>query len=345
MTVFKKNDKCVFFAINDGYSFAFANVLMSIKNNSPKTFSECDVICYHDGISERNKKLLKSIHENLIFEDIKLSEKIATMLNNAAVMKWGIYILVKFKGFELVKRYNKVLHLDADIIVNGDLQAFFDLDYDMAWRKVLAWNPCEIMSGAITNKDDYISAPSGGVIYFNSRLNKYDIKDEDILEAFDTIKDFITGGIDERVIGYLAYKNNMNIKELSIEYNNPVYNGTQYDENHEPIIIHFLDYRGVCTKPWKSLAAFLFFDEWAGNYKKWTDMGGNGPVNFSKKDYYTLFGFDRIKKLSEAKSRISKLTKKTESINREHISLKKQNKKPWLLKLYLKIKNKFMENR
>ena len=212
-------ENAIFFAINDGYSFALANVLMSMKKNSPNIFDKTDIICYNTDLTDKNKELLKKIYKEIIFEDIVLSDTLSVLTKNKRVMKWGIYIIVKFFGFELVKKYKRVLHLDADILVKGDLNKFFELDVDMAWRKILAWNPQEIMRDCLDNPSDSITAPSGGVIYFTDKLNRFNIKEKNIMEAFEKIKHCKRGGIDELVIGYLAYKYNMKIKELSILYN------------------------------------------------------------------------------------------------------------------------------
>lgn len=52
-------DKAIVFSINNDYSFALANVLMSLKDNSECIYNTSDFIVYHDGVSDNNQQLLK----------------------------------------------------------------------------------------------------------------------------------------------------------------------------------------------------------------------------------------------------------------------------------------------
>lgn len=326
-------ENCVFFAINDGYVFALANVLMSMKKYSAGTLSSSDIIIYHTDITPYNQNLLTQIWPEIEFCKINISDKLSVMLKNEMVMKWGVFIIVKLFGFELIKKYKKVLHLDADLLIQDDISYLFKLNADMAWRKVLAWNPGRIMNHCLVSKKDYISAPSGGVILFSNTILKYQITEDDIIDAFYKIEDCKIGGIDELIFGYLAYKYKMNIEELPITYNDPVYHGITYDELHKSKIIHFLDYRDNTTKPWKSLAAYLFFEEWRENNIAFEKIGGSSTFGFNKKDYYNLFSFDKIKMIAIQKEKIRKLESEIKEKELEILDLKKDLKNKSLKQL------------
>ena len=60
-------ENCVFFAINDGYVFALANVLMSMKKYSAGTLSSSDIIIYHTDITPYNQNLLTQIWPEIEF--------------------------------------------------------------------------------------------------------------------------------------------------------------------------------------------------------------------------------------------------------------------------------------
>lgn len=62
------------------------------------------------------------------------------------------------------------------------------------------------------------------------------------------------------------------VEKLDIIYNQPAgYIKPGNESSYK--IIHFLDSRWLPTKPWKSLASYLYFKEWAENYEKWITMG------------------------------------------------------------------------
>lgn len=255
------------------------------------------------------------------------------MLNHRLVKKWGVYVLAKLKGFELVRRYKRSLFLDADMLIRGDVSKIFDIEEEIAWRKVIAWNPNEIFKDVI-GTNDYISACNAGLIYFTDKLNKYQITNLNILEAFSVIKDLKRGGIDERILAYIVYKNKIKLRELDISYNCPVPDSKKLDDVK---IIHFLDYKGIITKPWKNLVAYLYFEDWAINYKKWIDMGGQGLVDFNIEDKYNLFGFDKAAKILNL-NRIN-LQQQSEIQNLNKINLQYEMKIRVLQKKYNGIKN------
>lgn len=222
------------------------------------------------------------------------------MADLASKKIWGIYVIPKLFGFKLIEDYENVLFLDTDIIITSDISEIFAYE-EIAWRKVLAWNPVKIFKSLI-RLDDYISAGNGGVIYFSNKLTKYNVSDIDILDAYEKTKN-LQGGIEEKIFAYLAYKKNMIVRELDLSFNQPAGYIEPGNENKYKII-HFLDSRWLPTKPWKSLASYLYFKEWKENYEEWITMGGCGPVSFNETDYFGLFGFKQIDEINKLKKKI-----------------------------------------
>ena len=249
----------------------------------------------------RDKELFRRLHKNIFFEKIVFPENYEEIVNAAVNRKWGIYVLPKLFGFKLIKEYENVLFLDSDIIITSDISEIFSYK-ELAWRKVLAWNPIKNFKPLIRN-NDYISAGNGGVIYFSNKLNKYHINDDDITEAFEETKNLKEGGIDERILAYIAYKKNVLVEELDIIYNQPAgYIKPGNESSYK--IIHFLDSRWLPTKPWKNLASYLYFKEWAENYEEWITMGGEGIVSFTEDNYYDLFGFKQADEINKLKNKL-----------------------------------------
>lgn len=303
-----RNKNAIFFGISDNYVFAVANILMGFYRYSTQMISNSDVIIFHDGISNSNKDMLMAIHRDTCFVELCFPEMWDDILKHKKTLKWGKYVICKLFGFQLIHHYEKALFLDADMLVVGDVSYLFEIKEEMAWRKIISWDPVLNFS-SLTSKDvsdRNISVGNGGMILFSNKLEKYNINDKDILDAFEAIKKLRRGGIDEDILAWIVYKNNIELKEIDVSnFNTPA-----VDTKDTSNLVHFLDYKSVQTKPWKNLASYLYFDEWRENYQTWLDMGGEGPINWTKEDYYGLFAFDKARK-------IEKLTKENKQLKEE----------------------------
>lgn len=317
-----ENKNAIFFAISDGYCFAAANVITGLYKHSEDVVKSLDIIIFHNGISEKNKELLQKLHKATYFIPMQFPKQWEELLSHPKTKRWGEYIVCKFFGFGLIEKYERVLHLDADMHIRGDIAELFSLEEELAWRSIVAWNPTEVFS-SVLSEGEKIKCGNGGLLLFSNKLVKYNIDAEAIKKTFLEVNELEIGGIDETVFALLAHKNGIKIKELDIS----IYNTPSKLVTEEARIIHFLDANAVSSKPWLNLASFLYYDDWAENYRKWLDMGGEGLVNFSKEDYYKLFSYDKAEKLQELNKRIRKINRENESLQKEISELKEKNSK------------------
>ena len=329
-----ENKNAIFFAISDNYSFAVANIIMGLKKYSPILMEGVDIIIYHNGISEKNKRLLNTLHINTCFIEMHFPEEWKELLEHPKTKRWGEYVICKFFGFELIKKYEKALHLDADMHVQGDISEIFDTEEEFAWRTIIGWSISEIF-GDILPEGESIKSGNGGMLLFTDKLCKYNIDKNVIKAAFLETKDLKDGGTDETTIAWLVYKNRMSLREFDIN----VYNTPAVYITPESRLVHFLKAFTVSSKPWESLASYLYYTEWAENYQKWLSMGGDGFDDFSKEDYFKLFSYDKAERnislnneLKSVSAEVTSLLKKVESSaqkisekNKELDALKKEN--------------------
>ena len=279
-----------FFVISDNFAFTVANVLMSLKKHSENVLKCSDVVIFSNKqLPLADRELLEKLHDFIIFREIKFPDSYKNILEDKKVKEWrmGIYTIAKLFGFHLVRNYNNVLFLDTDILINDDISSVFEINEEMAWRKVIGWNPQENFKNLLDKGNKKISACNGGVILLTDKLNKYNITDTDIIKAYEAVKDLERGGLDEDITAYLVYKNRIKLKELDISFNCPAAYCVPYEKENLRFInllkaknisagsdnlkenvkiIHLVDSRGITTKPWKSLASYLYFKEWAENY-------------------------------------------------------------------------------
>ena len=330
------NKNAIFFAISDNYSFAVANVIMSLNKWSNSLMGSTDIIIYHDGISEKNVELLQSLHKNTYFLYMQFPEEWTDIVNHPRTAPWGPYVICKFFGFELIKKYEKVLHLDADIHICADIKELFDFEDELIWREILGWKPNEIFVDLITPGTE-IKCGNGGMILFSNKILKYHIDKDTIKKAFLDIEGLKDGGIDETVIAWIVYQKGIQTRELDMHtYNTPSRHVTL-----ETKLVHFLDSLSISSKPWKNPASYLYYEDWAENYQKWIEIGGEGLVHFTKEDYYQLFAYDKeikIRKLNkklkitidekqECLNTIEKLSKEVHGYLNEIQKISMENKK------------------
>lgn len=174
------------------------------------------------------------------------------------------------------------------MFVTGDINDLWDLT-GFAWRPVGAWDPKVVLSKFLSNDNDLISCPSGGlVVYDSDSLKKANLSKDSINRIFRKVVNFRMGGVEERALGLLAYENKIQVNLLNMDYNYPALN--KYSQSAK--IIHFLGDGPV--KPWQDVRTLYAFPEWAVNHKKFL-MLKNDKKALSEFEYI----FNREKLLTQ----------------------------------------------
>lgn len=261
----------IFVIVNNAYSFAFGNLLVGLKKHF-SLLESTDIVCFEESVSDKNKKALLSINQNIIFHDLNDSLKSFSknILNDKYVTKtrWGKYVLVKLEGFNLIKTYEKVLFLDVDMLIQEDISSIFEYT-DIAWRKIIAWSGKDVFKTVLDVNKQEIIACSSGCILFSKELREYEVGPEDWEEVYLKIRN-LKGGLDERLLTYLAYSKGISVRELPMSYNCPF---MEKEVDHAKIV-HFIDGTDNC-KPWQDNMLALAFPEWIENDRIWTKVGGD----------------------------------------------------------------------
>lgn len=119
----------VFFTIDDGYTPFLAVALQSLIENASKNYNYC-IKVLHTNVCEEHKKQIKKYEcENVNIEFVDLSyyiEKVKDKLYTRDYYTNTTY----FRLFlpELYPQYDKVVYLDSDIIVVGDISELYNVD-------------------------------------------------------------------------------------------------------------------------------------------------------------------------------------------------------------------------
>ena len=121
----------IFFSVNDAYSPFLATAICSIKANASRSYT------YHihiltDDVSVENKDRLSALaEEGFIIEFNPLAEQMTTLPGVKQLQSHCFdafaTLTIYFRLFipELFPQYDKVIYLDADLVVPGDISALY----------------------------------------------------------------------------------------------------------------------------------------------------------------------------------------------------------------------------
>lgn len=119
----------IFFAIDDSYTPFLVVALKSLLDNASKDYNYC-IKVLHTNVSEAHKSQVKKYEaENVSIEFVDLSYYIEKVKNKLYTRDYYTNTTY-FRLFlpELYPQYDKVLYLDSDIIVVGDISELYNTD-------------------------------------------------------------------------------------------------------------------------------------------------------------------------------------------------------------------------
>ena len=123
----------IVFSFDNEYSKYFSVVLQSIIENSKKD-EWYDIIVFNCDISDYNKKLLmEMIPNNFSLRFYNPTGFIQAKFKNLqlkAMNYWSIEMYYRIFIPFIMQKYDKVLYLDSDIVVNNNLKELFDYDFE-----------------------------------------------------------------------------------------------------------------------------------------------------------------------------------------------------------------------
>ncbi len=208
-------DFCILIQCNDAYAPYAGTALTSLFENN-KHLGEIDVFVLDDKISSDNIKKLNQIafHYQSNFNYIQ-SDEIVAMLEGFSLEKLRdsfttylkLFVIEQFKD-----HYDRVIYMDADIIVCGEIDELCDLHMENeVCGMALDLEPKIRRKQAIESPEKWFNA---GIIVFNVKNWKEQECTEHVLQLFrDDIKLYFH---DQDIINYLFRDK---IKQIDSKYN------------------------------------------------------------------------------------------------------------------------------
>lgn len=119
----------IFFAIDDAYTSFLAVALKSLLDNANKDYNYCIKILHTNVIEKHKNQIKKYESENVSIEFVDLNYYIEKVQNKLYTRDYYTNTTY-FRLFlpELYPQYDKVLYLDSDIIVLGDISELYNTE-------------------------------------------------------------------------------------------------------------------------------------------------------------------------------------------------------------------------
>ena len=131
--VFDKKSINIVFSFNDEYSKFFSVALQSLIDNSNNE-KNYDVIIFSSDIKERSiKMLLQMIPPNFslrFYNPTNYIENTFQNLNLETKQYWSVEMYYRIFIPLVMQKYERVLYLDSDIVVNSNIDELFSITFD-----------------------------------------------------------------------------------------------------------------------------------------------------------------------------------------------------------------------
>lgn len=192
--------------------------------------------------------------------------------------KYTYLTVIKFKIFNMLRRFDKAILMDTDMLLLNSLKSiladdvtniFWSNDYKTLYEKLAVQGYAKIEDVDLQEYKD-ISTPNGGFIVLNKNFD-YEKAYSLSIEFLKTACEKHPVSIDETLFGYVASKLGLSVVDLDREK----YNVPPARFNHAAELIHFIGN----FKIWNSPILQGFFPQWAYYYNRYLQASGSEAVD------------------------------------------------------------------
>lgn len=254
------------FATDDNYVPFLTVALASLLDNASKdNFYKIYVLTSH--LSEDNKQsILKQVTENSSIEFVQLSkelDKVQNMFHLRDYYSKETYYRIFIPN--LFPQYQKVLYLDCDITVVGDVSELYNTSihgYYVAAAQEEVMQTYEVFGNYVEqadgiNRKEYFNA---GILLINCRRWRNKLIAERFVDLLNRYKFRVVQDED-----YLNVLCKGNVKKISLGWNKTSYKNEAFDDKDLKIIHWKINWR-----PWKYKD--ILYEEYFWKYAKMTDF-------------------------------------------------------------------------
>lgn len=255
MSGFKK-ELAVVLGATSNMAFALACVVFDIKQHLNRNF---DLIVYHKDIPEKEQNIINEIIPAKFIEyDID-----SLNVRNKSLNRYSKLAFARYECFDMLDNYKKVLWLDIDVIIQGDLSSLTDMDIEIGmWRNDIHKNSFNFTQnpGDFEMESNYFNT---GVLLITDKLRDYQKLKDWCYQKTEEWGSYLVCP-DQGVLNIMIQEFNTEITELPEIYNCHPEKAIVKDA----VIIHPY----AEEKFWNY---YYNFEQWNHNYKQWLNIGGS----------------------------------------------------------------------
>lgn len=270
--------------VTPGMAFAAGALLAGIGRHDPGLGAE--VVVFHDGLSQGDRDALARLAPGVAFRPFGRAEVLARLGLPAApprledaLARFSPLHLAKLDLPALLADFDRVVWMDADMLVRGPVADLWDVDC-LAWRP-LAPGAFQRRAGVITAcapriRDGAVPLLNGGVVAMGRGLADRGLGAADLwAEARFLLDATETQTLDEMALWLLAARHALPVRALPLAMNHPVTTAGA----DRAVILHAIGPH----KFWNATPMRHLFPDWAAHHADWVAAGGTpwaGPVQF-----------------------------------------------------------------
>ena len=266
------------------YTFALFITLKTFLEHSPKLAAQSDIYVYNYKWPEKIKQIFKD-HFPITLIDFNLPDFVPP---SKMIDKFTPALFARFEAFFLLEKYQNVICLDSDILVQREFAGVLD---EVKTNIGLTPDSCPTVghnfTGRIPGYDYSVKCLNAGFIVLKNPLPAAEMRNW-LYKMLAQYADFCYLG-DQGLINLLLQEFKLTPTVLSAHYNKPASSPNR--ELEQSYIIHSTGHR----KFW----SYYYFDEWYNYYTQWYALSGqsiavrNPPNNSLWTKLLTKTGWDK----------------------------------------------------
>jgi lipopolysaccharide biosynthesis glycosyltransferase len=260
--------------ITENWVFAAANVILGLKEHRSESY---DLVILHDGLKHSSKELLSSIVpcEFVLFDrEFGGTEKFKRVTRMA---------FSRFEIFSILKKYDYVIWLDADIAIVGCMDEI-ERECPNEMSMYLHENiPISVsFSRCVPGYNMEAECFNDGIIVLSNRIRKPEQIKDWMYAKTQEYYDYINS--DQAIFNLMLQQFKIHVDRMSIKYN--CYPGNKCQANAS--IVHPWGEGKFWNHYWNQI--------WDKNYRKWIMMGGDEIDGYSEFEKQQFINQTRTKK-------------------------------------------------
>ena len=306
-----KNKYSIIFACDKNFLFTFSIALMSIKKYSHSTLQNTDIILFYNGLEQADFDFINKIHP-VIFKEYHFPLNIN--MNDTNFKKYTQLAYARYEAFTMLDEYEKILYMDVDTIVTGNLDYIFEnfcnnngIAFAYDEQKGLEKITKNFKKPMSEYNMDIRGYNSGVILFSNKLINRKEIKEWCYQETVNMLDNLIC--TDQGILNLMLQKFNI-IPNILPDICNCMPACKKYMDKRyrDKVIIYHCAGGGV--RFWR----YSYYPRWQELYNKYLEMGGK-PHTAKEKPWliiikkYKLYKYDFFNESPNPYTHIGKFVK------------------------------------